>query len=207
MSPIKCFIIVPTRTSQYRLRRYAGSDLHKCPGYGYHNAQGPEIASTADDPASPYHCTNPPAEPDHADPRWPVKCDHCEYRFDASDRYQVFGEPLYTRPDTGEVFGLRDAPAGALYRAPWLEEDSWIVGFDGQSWICVTPGGWPWQIDGEANNCNRKGDKTHRCWYREGVAPNFTIIHPHPKSCTCGAGSILTSKWHGFLRNGYLITC
>jgi len=211
---VRCFVIVHCHTSSYRLRRYvrynAAGD-QKCPGFGpgkfsFHNAETAEICSTADEPTKKYFCSRPP-QIELTDPRWPTKCDQCDYLFADDDERQIFGEPIFRRADSPEdnpvSMLLSAAPAGALWRAAWLEEGSWRVGFDGQSWVCRLPDGSDWQIDSEASNCTRKGDRTHRCWVRHGIAPDFNIDKDGP-TCDVGCGSIKSPGYHGFLRNGWL---
>ena len=136
---------------------------------------------------------------------WPTHCE-CGHEFtEAANRYSG-ADRKYRRPDTGEEFALRDAPPGALWRATWYEDNdkNWC-GADGQAWVCQTPGG-SWHIDGRANNCAKPDDHTHRCWVREGVAPDFNVSK-NGNTCSAGAGSILCGGYHGFLRNGYLESC
>lgn len=113
--------------------------------------------------------------------------------------------PIYRRVDTGEEMITRDAPAGAMWRATWLEKVVGFFGVDGQSWIVKTPGG-DWAIDTQASNCTRKDDLVHKCWCRHGVAPDFTI-DKSGETCQAGAGSIMIGNYHGFLRGGYLESC
>jgi len=56
-------------------------------------------------------------------------------------------------------------------------------------------------IDSRASNCTLPDDNVHKCWVRHGEAPNFTV-DKNGATCAAGAGSIQTSNWHGFLRNG-----
>lgn len=75
---------------------------------------------------------------------------------------------------------------------------------DGRHLHVVLPNGHPWDIDSRANNCDRKDDRTHRCWVREGDPPNVTAGKTGGNTCTAGGGSILSGSYHGFLRNGVL---
>lgn len=109
--------------------------------------------------------------------------------------------PLYRRADTGEGFTLNEAPEGAMFYATWLESEARYLGPDGRSLSVKCPDGSIWNIDGQANNCDKKGDHKHKCWCRHGTPPNVTV----DKSCeTCGAGggSIQTHNYHGHLVNG-----
>lgn len=85
--------------------------------------------------------------------------------------------------------------------------DAWWYswkGADEKSLMVVTPDGWTWNIDGPASNCTMPDDREHRCWVRHGEAPEITV-DKDGLTCGAGAGSIQTPKWHGFLRNGYLV--
>jgi hypothetical protein len=204
---VQCFVIERTGSSRYWLRRYSHGP--GCSGSGYHNAHGPVVAETEDDKTKKWLCTNPPEIPKE-DPRWPTKCDRCDYVFPASDPFQVFGDPLYKRADTGEIVTWIGAPQGALRRADWYEQDDgspqpgW-TGADGQSWEVKLPDGVAWFIDGKCSNCTRPNDP-HHCWVREGTAPHFTV-GKGGNTCAAGAGSILSAGYHGFLRNGFLEEC
>ena len=53
-----------------------------------------------------------------------------------------------------------------------------------------------------------KTDNVHKCWVRHGRPEDGTLhVDKNGKTCAAGAGSILTSKWHGFLHNGHLVPC
>jgi len=82
---------------------------------------------------------------------------------------------------------LRDCPPGAMYDAFWYPEK----GPDGRA-LCVSlpPGGGMdfWHVDGPS--------KGGGGWTRSGEPP-FVTANP----------SILTPRFHGFLRNGWLESC
>lgn len=208
-SGIKCFLIVPTGKMRRSLRRYVSrrvddddAEFIRCPD-GYHNAsvlldvvEGREEAM--------------PSGPDVARlyEGWPAFCG-CGYAFQETDTYQVFTEDIYSRTDTGEEMTLREAPAGAIWRATWFEGVERLTGPDGHCYICRMPGGRDWNIDGPASNCDQR-DRPHKCWVRTGEAPNLTVGKgKEGESCTAGAGSIWIDRggpndWHGFLTNGVL---
>lgn len=148
-------------------------------------------------------------EPLHDDSRWPSVCAHCGDPFTHDELWQANQEPIYrvvsvvpgAAVAVGEEYPLRDAPPGAIWEAKWLRD--WALGFDGRGFICRLPDGHDWQIDSEANNCTRKGDRTHRCWIREGEPPFFNVTNNGP-TCDAGAGSIQSPGYHGFLQNGVL---
>lgn len=192
---IQCFMLDDMHVSRYALRRYRGSEKgDKCPGsFGYHNAMSAPIADVPDDPEKVGICGTRPPEVDHADPRWPARCE-CGYAFREDDTWQVFAQRLLKRVDTGDVLTWEDAPAGAMFDASWYH--GWMQGDDGRSLMVKLPGGAEWLIDGHANNCACKGQKIagHHCWTRTGTPPNITA---HP--------SILVPGHHGWLREGRLV--
>lgn len=208
---IPCFVLEPTDRMRRSLRRYksnADYTVNECPAHGYHDAMVPfdEVPARLNERGC-YSVDDNSAVP-HDDPRWPQQC-RCGYTFAAKDQWQVFEDLFYRRVDTGELMVLRDAPAGALWRALWMENlggsPMW-VGADGQAWMCKTPGG-DWHIDGPASNCTDTESQTrgeHKCWVRHGVAPNFHV-DKNGTTCAAGAGSILCGGWHGFLHNGRLV--
>jgi hypothetical protein len=94
-------------------------------------------------------------------------------------------------------------PAGAIYAAD--PEYGYPTGPDGRTLYCVLPDGHTWGIDGSANNCTLPNDKVHRCWVRHGRPEDGTLhVDKNGNTCAAGAGSIKTSKWHGFLHHGEL---
>ncbi len=199
---IRCFLIEATDRARVYLRRYGGNG---CPGNGgeYHNA----MVLVGESPAE--EASGAPRPGFYAgDPRWPGACS-CGRLFAQSDEWQVFHQTIYRSTDDGAETTLRDAPAGAIWRETWLEDYAQWCGPDGRSYVVRCPGGRDWQIDGRASNCTLPDDDAHRCWCRHGVAPNLTVDKtPEPGHSTCraGAGSIQAGSWHGFLRNGYLVT-
>lgn len=183
------------RVARYCLRRYAGEG--KCSGpMGYHNAMSGVVAEVPEEPNQSYTGTRPPVV-DHADQRWPVRCE-CGYAFGESDTWQVFASGLYRRSDTGAIVAWDEAPAGAVMDATWWAEGD-HGGADGHAWTIKLPDGSDFMTEQGAANCSCKSkpfDPKHRCWTRTGTAPNFTV-----------SPSIATPKWHGFLRDGVLISC
>lgn len=208
MTPIRCFVLEPTDTARRALRRYHPSSdtANKCPlPWGYHDAQVSfdEVAVVLGD-GGRYSIPTDGEPPHEAWAGWPTHCD-CGYEFQNSDEWQLFSERLYRRSDTGELTTLRDAPAGALWRATWFEGRADHCGPDGQAWVCKTPGG-DWHIDGRASNCTMPNDNVHRCWVRHGTAPDFHV-DKNGNTCAAGAGSIMAGSYHGFLHHGHLTSC
>lgn len=137
------------------------------------------------------------------DPRWPTNC-ACGYAFTEDDHWQgEWQELLYRRSDTGEETTLRDAPPGASWDAWWMPFGE--RGADGIHLMVRCPNGRDWHVDGQASNCTRPGDKTHKCWVRHGDprAANLTV-DKNGETCAAGAGSIQAGDYHGFLQAGVL---
>ena len=107
--------------------------------------------------------------------------------------------PLYRMPD-GSLTTLADAPAGAMTRETWAPGRSQD---GGAPLIVKLPDGDLWYVDDRASNCGRPDDNTHHCWIRHGVLPDITV-DKNGDTCSAGAGSIMSTAYHGFLRGGYL---
>lgn len=202
MARICCFFLEPTGRVSVKLRRYYCSEVtNPCPK-GFHDA-AVMIGNEPEQLDKQGFTTNGmKPTPAHYDPRWPTSCD-CGYVFREEDVWQRFTERIYRRTDTGEEMTLRDAPAGAMWYAEWL--DRMYVPQGPHNLMVKTPGG-EWCVDGQASNCMMKDDfkqEKHHCWVREGEPPNVTAGKGGP-TCSAGAGSIQCGNYHGFLRNGYL---
>lgn len=111
----------------------------------------------------------------------------------------------FRNPATGEemehahMFG-----PGAMWRAVWIPKNfDWDNESEPHIYV-VCPGGSCWDIDSRARNCTMPEDRAHRCWVRHGEAPALTV-DKSGLTCRAGAGSIQTSNWHGYLRNGELV--
>jgi hypothetical protein len=224
----KCFMVEGTENVAQFYRRYQhSSDGAACPGkpgkYSYHNARNyigdaPVIWSAHGD--CKYISNGSKTVLDKTDPRWPTKCDACDYVFTEDDEWQLFVEHIYLRPDTGELYRYRDLPVGAMWYAAWAAE--FWTGPDGKSLMVKTPGG-EWQIDSRANNCDSlckncnkpyhahnsgtcttyEDSNPHNCWIRHGTPPEIHV-DKNGNTCGAGAGSILCGDYHGFLHNGHL---
>ena len=226
--PTPCYLIEQTDRALLSLRRFgfgpsaAEPDRHECPGRPPTTGHGGSVYRYGCDGSSGYLEEIPlvlsadgylelAPEPPHDDPRWPATCEHCGEPFSHDELWQANQEPVYVvvaavpgaALDVGMETPLRDAPPGAMWFAAWLRE--WSIGFDGCGLMVRLPDGHDWRVDGEATNCTRKGDRTHRCWLREGEPPYVTAgKHPHELTCSAGAGSIASPGYHGFLQNGIL---
>jgi hypothetical protein len=207
MGRIPCFLLEPTERVRVKLRRFSRNNTPDCcsayPGkYSYHSASTPlcEEPIERNEEGSIINGLKP--IPAHDDPRWPLTCT-CGYAFQESDAWQRFDEQLWRRADTGEEMTIAEAPAGAMWEAPWL--DRFHVPQGKHNLMVKTPGG-DWAIDSQANNCTMPDDhkqEKHHCWIRHGEAPTVTV-DKSGVTCGAGVGSIATERYHGFLHNGYL---
>lgn len=128
---------------------------------------------------------------------YPKVCDACGEPFGEKAIRQLFRERNYnTRTGSPEV--------GDLFYQDWDGYNYWDNQV-GPNLIAVCPGGFQWNIDSRASNCGLPNDRLHRCWVRHGEVPNITV-DKKGLTCKAGAGSIKTSNWHGFLRNGQFVT-
>lgn len=151
----RCYLIEFTGQTRYSLRRYR-SGQGACVGgvMSYHNAESAPIADGQDEPS----------KPPRVDPRWPTRC-ACGYEFEPSDPWQVFGERLVRRADTGEVITLRSAPPGAIYNADWSTRVPEWTGPDGRALHVRLPNGHDWAIDSRASNCDSPCANCGRPYY------------------------------------------
>ncbi len=191
MSEVRCFMILPLDEAEHGLRRYTLSDTDRCPGTGgYHSAY---VAIGRVPFESPWDGSGDDRHP-HEDPRWPHKCDACEYHFAASDYWQNSLDRLYRGPD-GDYTG-KDAPAGAM-RLTWWDGNTSSAeclarGERDHLKVKLPDATW-WDIDAPASKDYREGGSG---WTREGEPP---LVTANP--------SILTGRYHGWLRNGVLVDC
>lgn len=205
---IPCRWIIPTTRAQVSLRRYtrAHSAEH------WHNTRYPldvrEVewyhSPEAPRPEVEYWRPRDTSEPGHDDPRWPKWCE-CGYRYAPEDEWQLFWNLIYTDPLTGEEWPMDLAPVGSIWEASYLKGIPAFVGPDGRALMVRTPGG-DWHIDGPASNCARPQEpEAHKCWVRHGEPPRLTV-DKQGETCQAGGGSILIGGYHGFLRDGHLVT-
>lgn len=194
---IKCFMIEPTNRSRRWLRRYstAEADCPAAPGRKYHNAmaQIEDGACHLIDDERPHFAADDEATAKDTwprdDARWPTHC-ACGYEFQPGDHWQVFWHAIYRRPDTGDEMTLYDCPPGAMWEAFWMP---YSKGPDGKCLAVALPpdgGNHSWCIDGPSYQDGKEGPG----WTRTGTPPNLTV-----------SPSILTPRYHGWLRNGELV--
>ena len=159
------------------------------------------------------------------DPRWPQKCDGCDYHFASSDNRIIYVNRVFRRVDTGEVFNKANPmPIGAMSWAP-LAADSSCGGDttlvtdgdgDGRSIFVVIPrypdpnGFWHgsmkqtirWEIDGltAGSDRRRKTGEIDRTWKRTGTPPKITV-EDGIQSYLGFTGYIREGRLHGFVNN------
>lgn len=205
MEPIRCFLLEPTGLAYRWLRRHQSGDCPLQTGvkpeYRYHSAlvrieDGVIVRS----PEGTIRIV--PSEWPRDDPRWPVACG-CGYAFPADAAWQLFYQEAYRGPDgrlydihCSELPGVARAPAGAMWYADWMPHTK---GPDGRCLVVRCPalpdgsGVSDWMPDGPSTS------NPAPAWTRTGTPPDVTA---HP--------SIFVSAPHGFhgwLRDGYLVSC
>ena len=218
----QCFLVKPTLNCFLWLRRY--SDKSKRPGmpgeHSYHQNWTPigvmengyklvhgdglsEDARLVESSEDRTYLAHNFEEIGHEDPRWPRKCEKCDYEFTENDlNWQNFTSRMYVAGD-GRSWPQRELPAGAMYFEDWLPRNFYWDNKRDPHLIVILPNGIEWNVDSRANNCTMPNDRTHRCWSRTGEAPKVTAGKQQP-TCAAGAGSILAGSYHGFLQNGEL---
>lgn len=142
------------------------------------------------------------------DVKFPTVCDACKKPFKEDARQMISRDRAYVGP-VGERRRFQewlDIP-GTMFDYFHMRGHSKYGGPDGLILAVICPCKTFWVIDGPCNNCTLPDDTEHRCWPRKGEPPNITVGKPYYKTCSAGAGSILTPHWHGFLRDGYLVDC
>lgn len=194
-SRVKTFWSERTGYGLKTLRRY--SSATQCTkGKSYHNAET-IISERAKVRINRNGYVSLPRQVGKKDPRWPTKCEACNYVFTPDDAWQTNIEEWYL--GGGWEFTLSEAPPGAIYDAWWYP---W-KGPDGRSLIIILPDKHPWMVDWQASNCTLPNDTEHRCWIRHGDPTTGNItVDKRGRTCSAGAGSILTRTYHGFLTNG-----
>lgn len=200
---ITCFWLEPVAKAQVSLRRYGRGSTPCGLPQGYHDANA-VIEAEIDHPLEDLDRGELPgprrgvaswdtvARVDdalrleiRADPRWPAVC-ACGYAFVEGDEWQRNVNRLHVRSDTGALVTLRPPVVGAMWDAPWLDDE--YKGPDGKHIIVMTPGG-EWCLDGPASN----GGK----WSRTGIPPKITVA----PSISIGK----PERYHGWLRDGVLV--
>jgi hypothetical protein len=191
MTEIQCFWTEDTGKVAQSLRRFSKYDPNNADGcpHGYHNALTP-IGEAPACKSERGYITSPGVGEYAGDPRWPTHC-ACGYEFKPDDQWQVFVEQIYRATADGREWPMRELPPGAMYDSTWYREDTKSGGPDGINLcICLPPGGGLdyWFVDGAASNGPG--------WHRTGIVPNITATP-----------SILTPRFHGWLRDGKLVSC
>jgi hypothetical protein len=212
-----CFLVTAADRARVKLRRYvhewdsaANQPMAwtRCPGGGSHDADGASLGDFPQ-PLDPvqrvWHDPVGVPQVDHADPRWPVKCAKCDYRFTERDSWQVFSDHIYIDANGGE-HSLHDNTPGMMWFAPWYydptdPEDveqkavrsqkthSLLSQHYWNDWshiraplVVYVPNGDQWCVDAQSSNNAGAG------WKVTGAPPMLT--------CT---PSIQTLGYHGWL--------
>lgn len=209
MSGISTYWLEPTDQVCVSLRRFTGYDAathnlrRPCPTTTWGCDASTVIAAVAPKADWPDAMGDHPDVLPHDDPRWPRGCEACGHPFDAADRWQLRTDALWSGHPSGALSTLRDAPVGAMWNAAWMA--TWHRGPDGLCLVVKTPGG-EWMVDSRASNCDQP-DRPHQCWIRHGDPRTGPVtVDKQGDTCHAGAGSILIGGYHGFLRNGALVS-
>src|SRR5882724_2887198 len=116
--PIRCFLLEPLARRRRWLMRRSHEGLPCCSRNGEHRAKV-EI----EEAEFPIPAPAKPAEPEwkshRDDPRWPIRCELCDYEFAEGDDRLVFFRRVY-RDESGCELILDEAPPGAMWDAWWL---------------------------------------------------------------------------------------
>ncbi len=207
MARIRCFFLEETDRVSVKLRRYTRENTPDCcphyPGkYSYHTTSSQYLEEPVEFDEKGYTTNGVKPVPSHSLLEWPIRC-ACGYEFQEEDEWQRFTQRIYRRTDTGEEMVLHDAPAGAMWYTPWI--DQFHVPQGKHCLAVKTPGG-EWAVDSQASNCTMPEDtkqEKHHCWIRSGAPPDVNV-DKNGVTCGAGAGSIQCGSYHGFLKNGYL---
>ncbi len=187
---ITCFWLEDTGKVLRQFRRYRSSADKNSPcrgRYGYHNGHAPFDVVQGE----PNRVISGGAMP-KTDPRWPTKCDACDYIFQPDDAWQISPTSIYRRTDTGEEMTLRDAPFGAMWDAWWFDEHR--KGPDGLHLMIKTPAG-EWSVDGPA----AFGSNSREPWKRAGDPRTPGSVSAQPSILFNGPPC-----FHAWLTNGEL---
>lgn len=191
LSEVVCFWVEPVPRAMSSLRRYErSSGPFRTEGCAYHDAS--VDIGEVDFPIPEDHTTGYGRDDfPHDDPRWPKKCDRCDYVFRDEDHWQHNVNLLYGGSPDGKLYTGRRLPPGAMRDAEWyrgFRPESCGPTCDGKIIAVMLPDGTEWHPDLPATNGGP--------WTRSGTVPRV--------SCT---PSILTDAYHGYLTDGVLRSC
>jgi hypothetical protein len=187
-SKIECFWLEPIELGASTLRRY-----EKCDSYGSCPQNRMRIHDTTvaigevpypfgKERYTGYGADDVP----HDHPQWPKVCETCGYVFKDTDVWQHNVHRLFKGAPDGKLYSTRNMPPGAMYDAFWS-----VKGPDGIALAVVLPpdGGYDvWHPDANSSNGTP--------WTRTGTVPKVTC-----------SPSVQTPRYHGHLRDGFLVEC
>ena len=197
---IECFMVERTTLAREYWRRWsrfeARTTTRDCSmGGEFHLAR--VVAADAVPFDSEWEGDGRNATPEElADSRFPQVCASCSAPFEPVENWPAGQngsiayrdlERLYRLPN-GALVPFKEAPPGAMRL--WKPPREWdFTGADGMELAVMLPDGTEWVPDRPASNSGTP-------WQRNGTPPKLTVTP-----------SILTDKYHGFLTDGFLVSC
>ena len=131
-----------------------------------------------------------------------MNCSRCGQKYNGEElNYHMRGETKWNTPNE------KDDKPGYMFESEWIHNNGKCMYWDNcesPHLQIVLPNGGIWDSDSRASNCTKKEDKIHRCWIKHGDITNLTI-DKNGNTCAAGAGSIMSGKFHGFIRNGRIV--
>lgn len=208
MNPIRVRFLTHVGTVAY-LRTYASYDedtTSKCPTRGYHGRMT-ELARSR----KVYDNDLGGSDDGHPVASYPATCD-CGYVFSEDAHRRILLRRLFITAKNEEVPWENLQPGDLFFINMDHGDEHYCHGrwtnCDGNHLYCVLPGGHRWDINGRASNCTMKDDTLHRCWVCHGDPASGNIhVDKNGLTCRAGAGSIMVPEFHGFLKNGMLVSC
>jgi hypothetical protein len=205
VSGIRCFLVEPTKWDRLRIARSTRSGCRKS-AFGHHSKWvTTEIRLRHHKRRA---VNRPPLNrvPSHRSRLWPKTCAACRYRFKPKDDWDACADLLYAPADGSlEPQTLNEMPAGAMWYADWFSAKSLppekrgpkgkILTPDGRVLVVKTPGG-EWIVDYYSTPAS---GELGLGWTRTGSVRNGTVT----ASPSIRIGE--PERYHGWLRNGYLV--
>lgn len=148
---------------------------------------------------------------DYVEALWPTHCRDCGAPVPSTLKVEKtvgWTGPVGNRQlSTNRLYNNESGEPGAgdLFETHWHDSHDcpYWDNCNGIHLQAILPNGWHWDVMSRAKNCDKREDRTHRCWVIQGSYKDGTItVDKNGHTCSAGAGSIDAPGWHGFLRNG-----